>query len=684
MLELFQEDSGRMVFETTKSRNTLLPELIPAVSQIGEFRMSRIVVRILSSLLLLASSAVSATGREPADVITEALQVSILAPQQTLDETRRFAAARIPEVPTFQTAAEWQQYADVTRKAALERVVFRGAAEEWRKAWTKVERLDVIEGGPGYRIQKLRLEVLPELWIPALLYLPDNVSPKAPVFLNVNGHDALGKAAEYKQARCIHMARNGIIALNLEWFGMGQLRTPGFVHGRMNQLDLCGATGIAPFYLAMSRSLDFLLSVENADRTRVGVAGLSGGGWQTIFISSLDPRVTLCNPVAGYSSFRTRIDNFSDLGDSEQTPVDLGITSDYAQLTAMLAPRAALLTFNEKDNCCFASGHALEPLVNAASPAYALLNQQTRLRTHVNSDPGDHNFLLDNRKALYRMIRDQWYDGNEQEFATEEMPVDKELKNVEQLQVAMPTMNQDFHTLAVKLSESLPHAVARPSEKSAVEQWRKIEQEKLRAVIRPISGTVTGEKLTCSMEGATTVTQWKLKIGNDWNLPAVEFSTDDSAKWAIVMNDEGRKQSADKIRELLQQGYRVLAVDPFYFGEASFAERGYLWALLVSTVGERPLGVQAGQLLSITSWIHQEFRPTSVSFVTTGPRTGVIGLVARALNPEQIVGVDENQPLGSLKDVIHGNYVIEQAPELFCAGLLEVTDLPQLRDLANP
>jgi hypothetical protein len=59
-------------------------------------------------------------------------------------------------------------------------------------------------------------------------------------------------------------------------------------------------------------------------------------------------------------------------------------------------------------------------------------------------------------------------------------------------------------------------------------------------------------------------------------------------------------------------------------------------------------------------------------------------LVARALNPQQIAGVEENQPLGSLKDVIHGNYAIEQAPELFCAGLLEITDLPQLRDLANP
>jgi hypothetical protein len=457
-----------MVFETAKTRNTSNVELCPPDSQIEESIMSRIALRVVSYVLLCVSGISSAAGSEPADGVQEALQVPILAPQQTLEETRRFAAARIPDVPTFQTAEEWQNYADATRKAALERVVFRGAAEEWRKAWTKVERMDVIEGGPGYKIQKLRLEVLPELWIPALLYLPDNIPQKAPVFLNVNGHDALGKAAEYKQARCIHMARNGIIALNLEWFGMGQLRTPGFVHGRMNQLDLCGATGIAPFYLAMSRSLDFLLSLENADSTRVGVAGLSGGGWQTIFISSLDTRVTLCNPVAGYSSFRTRIDNFSDLGDSEQTPVDLGITSDYAQLTAMLAPRAALLTFNEKDNCCFASGHALEPLVKAASPAYALFNHQARLRTHVNSDPGDHNFLLDNRKALYRMIRDQWYEGDEQAFATEEVPVDKELKNAEQLQVAMPTINQDFHTLAAKLSESLPRTVARPSEKSAV------------------------------------------------------------------------------------------------------------------------------------------------------------------------------------------------------------------------
>ena len=57
--------------------------------------------------------------------------------------------------------------------------------------------------------------------------------------LNVNGHDGGGKAADYKQTRCINQALKGMIALNVEWLGMGQLRGEGFSHARMNQLDLC-------------------------------------------------------------------------------------------------------------------------------------------------------------------------------------------------------------------------------------------------------------------------------------------------------------------------------------------------------------------------------------------------------------------------------------------------------------
>src|SRR5262249_14900902 len=150
-------------------------------------------------------------------------------------------------------------------------------------------------------------ECLPGLWIPALLYEPEMLAEakaasdrNVPVVLNVNGHDPNGKAAEYKQIRCINLAKRGLLALNIEWFGMGQLRHADLAHTKMNQLDLCGSSGIAPFYLAMSKGIDLLLKHPHADPQRVAVAGLSGGGWQTIFISGLDSRVTLANPVAGY------------------------------------------------------------------------------------------------------------------------------------------------------------------------------------------------------------------------------------------------------------------------------------------------------------------------------------------------------------------------------------------------
>jgi len=54
------------------------------------------------------------------------------------------------------------------------------------------------------------------------------------------------------------------------------------------------------------------------------VTGLSGGGWQTIVLSSLDERVKVAVPVAGYSSLRSELEarKYGDLGDIEQNATD--------------------------------------------------------------------------------------------------------------------------------------------------------------------------------------------------------------------------------------------------------------------------------------------------------------------------------------------------------------------------
>ena len=276
-------------------------------------------------------------------------------------------------MPKFASRAEWEQAAARLRREMFERVIFRGeAAAAWRDAQAAVEWLDTIPGGDGYRIRKFRYEALPGMWIPGLLYLPDRLEGLVPLAVHVNGHAPEGKAVGYKQLRSINLAKRGLLVLNLEWFGMGQLATPGFAHDRLNQLDLCGASGLAPFYLAMSRAIDLGLTLEHADPHRVVVSGLSGGGWQTIVIGSLDERVTLANPVAGYGSLATNI-AFDDLGDSEQSPSDLTLAGDYAASDGAARSRPTLLTYNAADDCCFKAGHALPPLVEAARPIFACM-----------------------------------------------------------------------------------------------------------------------------------------------------------------------------------------------------------------------------------------------------------------------------------------------------------------------
>src|SRR5262249_36013173 len=157
--------------------------------------------------------------------------------------------------------------------------------------------------------------------------------------------------------------------------------------------------------------------------------------------------VTLAAPVAGYSSFVTRTQfPAQDLGDSEQTPVDLGRYADYTHLTALLAPRPSLLTHNAFDNCCYRADYALGPLIVAAQPIFALPGQPERLRYPPNFDQG-HNYGEDNRQTFYRFLAESFFPGGK--FPDQEQPAD--LRTPQDLRMPLPEPNEDFHTLALKL-----------------------------------------------------------------------------------------------------------------------------------------------------------------------------------------------------------------------------------------
>jgi len=606
--------------------------------------------------------------------LEEMLSKPILGPSQARFETQVFAESRVPTLPTFRSAAEWERYATDLRRQLLEQIVLRGEAARWRQAPSRVEWLDTLPGGPGYRIRKLRYEAVPGLWVPALLYEPEKLTGRVPVVLNVNGHEKQGNAVPYIQTRCINLARRGLLALNVEWFGRGQLATPGFQHSKMNQLDLCGTSGLAVHYLSLSRAVDLAVSLDHADPRRVAVTGLSGGGWQTILIASLDPRVALANPVAGYSSFLTRAQFPElDLGDSEQTPTDLATLADYTHLTALLAPRPALLTYNSRDTCCFRADYAVGPLLQAARPVFALLGKPDHLRHHVNYGPG-HNYDQDNREAFYRMLGDHFFAAGAAFDAGETAP-EPQPRTEQDLHVPLPADNADFHVLARRLGASLPRP-APPGEDRASAVAR------LRQIVRARDYSLAAVRIAAEQRDGLDAAYWRLRMGDAWTVPAVELSRGGPKSTALVVADGGRAGARAQIEQLLAEGRRVVAIDPFYFGESRLEKRDFLFALLVAAFGDRPLGVQASQVAATARWLESR-RAGPVTVVAVGPRASLFALIAAALEPA-IAGLSLRESMGSLREILDQDLSADKTPELFCFGLLEAFDIPQLTALVAP
>jgi hypothetical protein len=173
-------------------------------------------------------------------------------------------------------------------------------------------------------------------------------------------------------------------------------------------------------------------------------------------------------------------------------------------------------------------------------------------------------------------------------------------------------------------------------------------------------------------------------MGGAWTIPAVELVKGSPAKTAVLVADAGRASAAADVARLMAAGYRVVAVDPFYFGESRIAQRDFLFALLVASIGDRPLGLEASQVAAVARWSAAQGKSGPVHLVALGPRSSTFALVAAALEDKAIGSVELHGPMTSFKQLIDENATVEQKPELFCFGLLEALDIKQIAALVAP
>jgi hypothetical protein len=230
----------------------------------------------------------------------------------------------------------------------------------------------------------------------------------------------------------------------------------------------------------------------------------------------------------------------------------------------------------------------------------------------------------------------------------------------------------------------LPRAADWPEDDRKLAAWQRARRGQLREVLHSHAVRIDAIAADSSDQDGLQVRRWKLMIDGDWTVPAVEFVQGKPARTALLLGDEGRASLAAKVAELLDEGSRVITLDPFYFGESKIAKRDFLYALLVAGVGERPLGIQSDQVAAAARWCSGQPESGPVTIVAEGPRTSLIALAAAAMEPKHVSGVQLHGSMASLKEVIEQNMGVNQRPEQFCFGLLEQFDIRDIAALVAP
>jgi dienelactone hydrolase len=650
---------------------------------------------VLTALLWFAAGS---TGQSTDRYVRPALEKPLLPHDVLVYQLRRYLLDRIAQPPAPKSAAAWSEDAKQIRAQLLQRI-FHGWPKEWINASPKFEEVGAIASGNGYRVRRFRYEVVPGYYAGALLYEPETLSGRVPGILNVLGHELVsGKSADYMQKICINFARQQVMALSLEFIDTGELHKAGNDHSFGAQLNLVGLQDDGLFYLAMRKGLDYLASNQNVDASRLGVTGLSGGGWQTAMLSGLDERVAVAVPVAGYSSIQQRVEEIEELtsiGDLEQVSPDVFAGYDYTHITALRAPRPTLLIYNVNDDCCFRASLSKPLIFDAIKPIFKLYGKEDEFRWYSNEEPGTHNYQRDNREQAYRFFGKYLQTP----LQSKEIVSDEEIRTSEELAIGFSPQNLTLLSLAQKTAAGF-HRPGFPPAGVSRDEWSNRKRGELRTVLRykPISLARAWQLDTSHRDGIDSMSYlFEMKDGLSLSGVLLKAAdTDATAPATLVLDDRGRGMAFAEAAARLDRGEQVLAANLLFTDEKTMTKQAdgvgtigsamgslAVYAQVFDTVGDRALGIEVAEVVEQAKWLRARSNHPTIRIESWGIRSQTVALLAAALEPTLFSEVVTRREMSSFGYLINLPVRFEDAADLFCLDLYKEFDIDELEAMSG-
>ncbi len=245
-----------------------------------------------------------------------------------------------------------------------------------------------------YTIEKVMIETLPGFYLGGNLYRPRNENAKHPGILNPQGHWPYGRLENQRlysgPSFGISLARQGYVVFAYDMVGYTDtIQLPHHFGGAEQRLWSFGPLGLQLWNSI--RALDFLENLADVDRTRMGIAGASGGGTQTFLLAAVDDRLQFASPVNMVSAIMQG-------GDLCENAPGLRFETSNVEIAAMFAPKPMLLVS--------ATGDWTHNVPKQEFPAiqriYNLYGKGDQVEVVQIND--EHNFNALSREAVYRFF----------------------------------------------------------------------------------------------------------------------------------------------------------------------------------------------------------------------------------------------------------------------------------------
>ncbi len=298
-------------------------------------------------------------------------------------------------------------------------------------------KVSTIEKGElrkyGLTVKKIVFSLHKNHWVPALIYIPEEINVPACGMLLPAGHSINGKTSQNTLA--VFYAINGYVVITYDFVGQGERALKdenGYIYAFASTAHNIVGVPMTLYgynlnwftiYETMA-AVSVLQDTGLVDTSKIGITGASGGGTNSFYSAGFDERIAATAPAASVHSFK----NYVYQDDCEQSffnHIEMGL--DYPDIASFLiAPRPMFIVANTHDIWDI---EGTEYVYNTAKRFYEMHGAADKLRISI-SDKG-HSYDIKEQTDVLKWFNEIFDNKHDfvpfNEITKKSFPSDKEI-----------------------------------------------------------------------------------------------------------------------------------------------------------------------------------------------------------------------------------------------------------------